>query len=123
MTINEFSKELLSISEQYIKIEANYAKSKHTLSHCSHCDLLHIQLVNAWSELGCESKDTLVNYYWKDLSDANKAKYEAITKCLRNIERSLLSFYCTKDYRENAYSITSEMSKIFEAKSTDPLAK
>lgn len=123
MTINEFNKELLYISEQYLKIGTNYAKGKHSFDHCSHSDLLHIQLVNAWSELSSVSKDTLVCYYWKDLSDANKAKYEAITKCLRNLEKGLLNFYCSKAYSENAYSIIDEMTKIFEQKSTDPLAK
>ena len=123
MTINDFNKELLYISEQYLKLEAAHENNRYTSTHRSHSDLLHIHLVNIWNQLDSASKNDLVNFYNQKISDAVIAKRAAIRDYIRKIENGLLTFYCSHDYRDNAYSIVAEMSEIYQRENHIPLKK
>ena len=99
MTINEFSKEILSIMEQYLKLKQIPPTEKELSENLTRSDLLHICLASVWKELSAEQKNMLVF----------NAKYATITSYICEMNRMLLFYYCSKNYAKEALNISNEI--------------
>ena len=104
MKLYEFSREILSISEQYLKLRKFSPTDKDHDENLIYSNLMHFHLASVWKELNLEQKKALVF----------NAEYAAVGDSICEMDRMLLGYYCSKDYAKEALDISLECFKIKE---------
>lgn len=104
MKLYEFSGEILSISEQYLKLRKLSPTDKNHDENLIYSNSIHFHLASVWKELSAEQKNMLVF----------NAEYAAVRSAICEMDRMLLGYYCSKDYAGKALDISLECFRIKE---------